>query len=180
MCIFIAASICSSQKLPLPKLLPRKVLQKLPPRLFCGSLSPFSADILHIRLFVWKWMIFVWIFVTPGTIDKYLCWVFTVSIFASQKLPLLPWKTPKNYNYSLGRLSKNYHLNYFLACSNQFQQRSLILAVAIPSALTILSLRGCFSKMIAWNTLYSANNLIRCLWKNGWNNFLRIQERDLI
>ena len=62
-CIFIAASICSSQKLPLPTaqpLLPRKVLQKLPPRLFCGSLSPFSADILHIRLLVWKWMIFVW------------------------------------------------------------------------------------------------------------------------
>ena len=33
--------------------------------------------------------------VTPVTIDKYLCWVFTVSIFASQKLTFLPWKTPQ-------------------------------------------------------------------------------------
>ena len=49
-------------------------------------------------------------------------------------------KLSENYNCSLGMFSKNYHLNYFLACSYHFQQISLILAEAIPSALTILSL----------------------------------------
>ena len=36
----------------------------------------------------------------------------------------------------------------FLACYYHFQQKSLILAEAISSALPILSLRGCSSKMI--------------------------------